>query len=295
MTGIEHEVRTPDGRTLLVLERGVPDGIPVLTHNGTPNSRLMWDCDVACAERHRVRIICYDRPGYGGSTRHEDRSIGSCAQDVRAIARALGIARLPVWGISGGGPHALACAALLPDLVPAVAELAGPAPWGADGLDYFEGMGELNVEDIELVQRDRAAAYAKCESDRAEMLAAEPGQLLEMLSSLLSPVDAAILSGALADYLVQSARSGLAPGPEGWWDDGIAQLSPWGFELDLITTPVQIWHGRHDQFVPFGHGRWLATHVPGADAHLSDQDGHLSLTANHLDEIYTWLLGQLGR
>jgi pimeloyl-ACP methyl ester carboxylesterase len=293
VTAIERELRTPDGRSLLVLERGVADGIPVLTHNGTPNSRLMWDRDVACAERHGVRVICYDRPGYGGSTRQEGRSIGSCAADVRVIAGALGIERLAVWGISGGGPHALACAALLPDLVPAVASLAGSAPWGAEGLDFFDGMGEFNVEDIKLLQRDPPAAYAKCQADRAEMLAAAPDQVQEIISSLLSPADAAVLTPSLAEYLVRSANDGLAPGPDGWWDDNIADVAPWGFELDSITTPVQIWHGRQDRFVPFGHGRWLADHVPGAEAHLSDDDGHLSLTENHLDEIYDWLLGHL--
>ena len=144
--GREHQVAVEDGRVLQVLERGDPNGRPVLVHNGSPNSRLMYEPDVRLAEGQGVRMISYDRPGYGGSTPQPGRTVADCAQDVRAVAAGLGIERLAVWGISGGGPHALACAALLPDLVPAVGGLASIAPWGAVGLDYFAGMGELNVE-----------------------------------------------------------------------------------------------------------------------------------------------------
>ncbi len=125
----EHRVETPDGRVLQVLERGIPDGRPVLVHNGSPNSRLLFDHSVELAERQGIRLISYDRPGYGGSSRHAGRTVADCAADVRAIATALSIDRLAVWGISGGGPHAIACAALLPELVPAVAVLASLAPW----------------------------------------------------------------------------------------------------------------------------------------------------------------------
>ena len=290
MAAREHQVLTADGRRLWVLERGVPGGRAVLVHGGTPNSRLMFDPDVVRAERHGVRVISYDRPGYGGSSRREGRSVGDCAEDVRAIARALGISRLGVWGISGGGPHAIACAALLPDLVSAVAVLASSAPWQAEGLDYFAGMGELNVEDTQLLLADPVAARAKLEAEREEVLALEPAELLAFLESLLAPVDAAAASGELAEYLVATNRSGLAPGCDGWWDDELANLAPWGFAFESIRVPVQLWHGRHDRFVPFAHGQWLARHIPDVDAHLSDNDGHLTLTRNHLDEVYDWLL-----
>src|SRR5947209_6385322 len=167
---VDTQVTTPDGRVLQVRESGDLAGRPVVVHSGTPGSRLQYVRDVERAERQRVRMISYDRPGYGGSERLAGREVAHCAQDVRAIADALGIDRLGVWGISGGGPHAIACAALLPDLVPAVAVLASVAPWDADGLDYFSGMGELNVEDTKLMLEDRPAARAKCQSDRLEML-----------------------------------------------------------------------------------------------------------------------------
>jgi pimeloyl-ACP methyl ester carboxylesterase len=290
----EHQISTPDGRVLQVVERGDPTGRPVLVHNGTPNSRLLFDADVVRAERQGIRLISYDRPGYGGSTRQPGRAVANCAEDVRAIAAALELERLAVWGISGGGPHAIACAALLPDLVPAVAVLASSAPWKADGLDYFDGMGEMNVEDIRLLFDDPVAARAKCESDRVEMLATSPEELVEYLSTLLTPTDAAVLTGELAQYLVDAVRSGLAPGSDGWWDDNVAELSPWGFELDSIRTPVLLRHGRQDRFVPFAHGEWLARHIPGVQAELTDDDGHLTLTERHLDDVHAWLLDRLG-
>jgi pimeloyl-ACP methyl ester carboxylesterase len=278
---------------LQVLERGAPDGKPVLLHNGTPNSRLMYEPQVRLAERQGIRLISYDRPGYGGSTPHPGRTVADCAQDVRAIATGLGIERLAVSGISGGGPHALACAALLPDLVPAVAVLASSAPWGADGLDYFEGMGELNAEDTRLFLEDRVAARAKCEQDRLESLEVSAEQVHEGLKTLLSPADAAVLTGELAQYLVDCMRSGLAPGAEGWWEDDVALMQPWGFELSSIRTPVLLYHGRQDRFVPFGHGEWLAGQIPGVQAELTDDDGHLTLTDRHQEQIHAWLLERL--
>jgi pimeloyl-ACP methyl ester carboxylesterase len=152
-------------------------------------------------------------------------------EDVRAICAELGISRLALWGDSGGGPHVLACAALLPDLVTAVASLASPAPFRAEGLDYFAGMGELNAEGIQLYLRDPQAARARLESDRVDILAASAADLAASWQTLLSPADAAVLKDALADFLLYVDHKGLAPGVEGWWDDGVAVARPWGFEL----------------------------------------------------------------
>lgn len=290
---MEHRVRTADGRRLAVLEGGAPDGRPVLVHNGTPNSRLLYEPSVRLAEAQGIRMIGYDRPGYGGSDRDPGRSVARCAQDVRAIADALGIERLAVWGISGGGPHAIACAALLPDLVPAVAVLASIAPWGAEGLDYFAGMGSENVEDIELTVRDRAAGQAKHEQDRIESLAATPETIYTTIETLLSPVDREALTPTLTQYLYDSMQLGLAPGADGWWDDDVAFAEPWGFELERIGTPVLLLHGRQDRFVPFTHGEWLARHIPGVEARLLDNDGHLTLVKNQLEGVHRWLLDRL--
>lgn len=289
----EHEVATQDGRVLKVLEDGDRMGRPVLVHNGMPNSRLLFARDVRSAQRLGIRLISYDRPGYGGSTRRPGRSVADCAEDVRAIARALEIDRLGVWGISGGGPHAIACAAVLPDLVMSVGVLASVAPWGAEGLDYFAGTGEWNVAQVSLMLEDPAAARAKCEDNRVQMLTQTLPELMEFLKTLLAPVDAAALTGELGQYVIDVTRSGMATSSDGWWDDGLAILEPWGFEFGSIRTPVLLLHGRHDRFVPFAHGEWLARNIPGVEARLTDDDGHLTLTTHHLDEVHSWLLERM--
>ena len=144
---MQRTARTPDGRILTIEEAGDPNGRPVLVHKGTPNSRHLYQPNTIDAAVRGLRLISYDRPGYGGSAAQPGRSVADCAADVRAICAELGIGRLAMWGISGGGPHVLACAALLPDLVTAAASLASPAPLGAEGLDWFAGMGDFNAED----------------------------------------------------------------------------------------------------------------------------------------------------
>jgi len=287
---VEHVVDTANGRRLAVTDSGVPDGIPVIVHNGTPNSRLQYAPDVANARERGIRFITYDRPGYGESSPNPGRTVADCVEDVRAICSALNIDRVLTWGISGGGPHVLACAALLGDLVPAAASLASVAPWGADGLDYYAGMGELNVEDIKLFFSDRVASRAKAEKDREEMLAATPEQMLEVINTLVSPADAAVFTPQFAEFFVQSVAAGLAPGTEGWYEDDVAHLGPWGFELSAISMPVLLMHGKQDRFVPVGHGEWLAAHIPGVEARITEDDGHLTLTKLHLGEVHDWLL-----
>jgi pimeloyl-ACP methyl ester carboxylesterase len=286
-------IQTPDGRILAIEEAGDPNGRPVLVHGGTPNSRYLYQPTTIDAAVRGLRLISYDRPGYGGSTPHPGRTVADCAADVRAICAELGIGRLAMWGISGGGPHVLACAALLPDLVTAVASLASVAPLDAEGLDYFDGMGELNADDIRLFLRDREAARAKLESDREEILATSAAELSGALRTLLSPADAAVLKDAVADYLVYCHHEGLAPGGEGWWEDSVAHGTPWGFELSAVSVPVLLMHGRQDRFVPFGHGQWLAAHIPGVEARLFDHDGHLTLLTNRIPEVHAWLAERL--
>jgi pimeloyl-ACP methyl ester carboxylesterase len=290
---VDRTVQTPDGRILAVEEAGDPNGRPVLVHEGTPNSRHLYPPAAIDAAARGLRLISYDRPGYGGSTPQPGRSVADCAADVRAICAELGISRLAMWGISGGGPHVLACAALLPDLVTAVASLASLAPLDAEGLDWFAGMGELNADDTRLFLRDREAARAKLDADREQVLGASAAELVKGLQTLLSPTDAAALNDGLADFLVYCDREGLAPGNEGWWDDGVAHSTPWGFELSAISVPVLLMHGRQDQFVPFGHGQWLAERIPGVEARLFDHDGHLTLLTNRVPEVHAWLKERL--
>jgi pimeloyl-ACP methyl ester carboxylesterase len=288
----EHAISAADGRTLKVLEDGQPDGRAVFVLHGTPGARLLYGKHVTDARARGIRLIGYDRPGYGGSTRRPDRSVGDVAGDVAAIADALGIDRFGVWGHSGGGDPALACAALLPQRVVASACLAGQAPEGAPGIDPYEGLGELNAEDRRLLLSDRVAWERKGREEVAQMQQATPQQLVEYLRTLLSEVDVQALSPELTDFFWAQSREGLRGGADGILDDNLGDLRPWGFELSQIRVPLQIWHGRHDKFVPFQHGRWLAEHLPRAEAHLEPDEGHVSLFERRIPEVHAWILGK---
>jgi pimeloyl-ACP methyl ester carboxylesterase len=277
------------GRELCVEIVGEPEGRPILVHPGEPMSRRLYGGWIADAEKKGIRLISYDRPGYGGSTAHPGYTVASAAQDVRAIAEALGHDRIGVWGISGGGPYALACGALLPGVAVAVGAVASLAPYGVEGFDYYAGMGETNVESFKLFFTDPEESRRDLDEGRDEILAATPEQFAEQLKSLLSPVDARVLTGDLARWLTETHQVALAPGDQGWWDDGAAHLSNWGFDLRDIRVPVKVWHGRQDRFAPVQHGEWLAASIPGAEADISDRDGHLTMIGR-AGEFHDWLL-----
>jgi pimeloyl-ACP methyl ester carboxylesterase len=277
------------GRELCVELAGEPDGTPIVVQPGEPMSRRLYGGWIADAERKGIRLIAIDRPGYGGSTPQPGYTVASGARDVGAIADALGYDRIGVWGISGGGPFALACAALLPELTVAAAAVASPAPYGVDGFDYFEGMGESNVEEYQLLVTDPEAARLDLAEGRQAILAATPEEFAASMESLLSPPDRAVLTSELLDWLVESFQVAVAPSLQGWWDDGASKMTDWGFSLGAIRVPVKIWHGRQDRFVPVQHGQWLASAVPIAEADISDRDGHLTMIAR-IGEVHDWLL-----
>jgi pimeloyl-ACP methyl ester carboxylesterase len=277
------------GREICVEMAGEPDGKPILVHPGEPMSRRLYGGWIVDAEKKGIRLIGLDRPGYGASTAHPGYTVASGAQDVRAIAEALGYDQIGIWGISGGGPYALACAALLPDLTVGAAAVASLGPYAIDGFDYFAGMGESNVEGFQLFFSDPEASRLDLHEGREEILAATPEQFAEELESLLSPPDADVLTGDLLRWLTETHKVALAASDQGWWDDGAAKLTSWGFDLRDIRVPVKVWHGRQDRFVPVQHGEWLAANVPGAEADISDRDGHLTMIGR-IGEIHDWLL-----
>ncbi len=183
----------------------------------------------------------------------------------------------------------MGCAALLPDLAVAAAAVASLGPWGIEGFDYFAGMGESNVEAFKLFFSDPGESRRDVREGREEILAATPEQFAEDLESLLSPVDAEALTGDLARWLTETHKVALAAGDQGWRDDGAAKLTSWGFDLRDIRVPVKVWPGREDRFVPVQHGQWLAASIPGAEADISERDGHLTMIGR-IGEIHDWLL-----
>ncbi len=285
-------VITPDGRTLTVREGGDPAGVPVLTISGTPGSSTLYEPHVRDAAERGIRLFSYDRPGYGGSTRHEGRTVADCAGDIAAVCDALGVERFCVWGISGGGPHTLAAAALLPERVAAAASLASVAPYDAEGLDFFAGMGEQNIEEFKVARDDEAGHKAAAARDRADLLAATPGQLVELWQTLLGPSDRLVATDAFAEFLLDHIRAGIESSGDGWFDDDLVFLRPWGFDLASIRVPVLLLQGEQDKFVPYGHGVWLSEHIPGVEARLTKEDGHLTLAEYRVPEVHEWLLAR---
>ena len=283
-------IETTDGRRLRVREAGNPSGVPVLFLNGTPGSSLMYEPHVRDAEEKGIRLVSWDRPGYGGSTRHEGRSVADDAANATAVCDALGIDRFCAWGISGGGPHALALAALLPDRCAAAAALAPVAPYGAEGLDFTEGMGEQNVEEFGAIFEGDERHRELLERDRAELMSITPDQLVEAWQSLLGPADVEVTNGRLAAYILDCVRDGVGQSLDGWFDDDVAFVQPWGFELAAIRVPVLHWQGEQDKFVPFGHGVWLSQRIPDVESRLSAEDGHLTLAERRIPEVHAWLL-----
>jgi pimeloyl-ACP methyl ester carboxylesterase len=285
----EHSVSV-DGRTLAVLDAGVENGPAVFACHGTPGSGLLWHGSAEDVESRGMRLISYDRPGYGASDPDPGRNVAAAAGDVAAIADALGIERFAVEGVSGGGPHALACAALLPDRVVAAASLAGVAPWDADGLDWLDGMGQDNLDEFSAALEGEESLEAYLIGQRDAMLAGSFEAIADALRSLLSPPDQGILTGDVARFFHAQIHEGLAEGIEGWVDDDLVFILPWGFHLSEIIVPVQVWHGVQDRFVPVAHGEWLAERIPGAEKHIYEQDGHLTIQLGRIGEVHGWLL-----
>lgn len=234
------------------------------------------------AAERGLRLIGYDRPGYGKSSPRPGRTVADTAADVRAICAELNIERMAMWGMSGGGPHVLACAALLPDLVSAAASLASPAPPDAEGLDWFAGMGQCDADDVRLFRTDEVAARAKMDKDREELLAVSPGDVADAADPRGGP--------DIYGFYLSCLQAGLAPGSAGWWDDNCF-LRPWGFDPADIVVPVLLLQGGLDTSVPPAHGEWLAARIPGAEARLLGAEGHVTIP-NRVPEVHAWLSGR---
>jgi pimeloyl-ACP methyl ester carboxylesterase len=260
------------GREIAYAEWGDPDGYPVVVLHGTPGSRLgRWSDNDALAATG-MRQIGINRPGYGPSTRLENRTVSSVAADVRAVADALGLDRFAVVGTSGGGPHALAVAALCPERVARCRVTSCLAPAGLPG--FLDGMDQHNVEEWELVLGGEALPEVtrRVERMRRRVLD-DPASVFDDLQLPASDREALRQQPAFA-IRHESLLEALAT-PFGWYDDDMAFAQPWGFDVAAIDVPVEIRYGRHDVFVPPSHGEWLAAALPHADVVFWPDSGHL--------------------
>lgn len=284
-------VSMPDGRTLEIVTGGASDGFPLLFHGGTPSAAVPYDAMGRAAEEAGLRLVTYSRPGYGASSPRYAGASPVLADDVAdsvAILDTLGLGEFVTLGWSGGGPRALACAALVPDRCRAATSLAGVAPADAEGLDWTAGMGAENVRDFELATRGREALQPVVDEEAAAMATITAEQLVEGLGDLTDEVDAAALTGAFADYLAATFRHAMTQGSRGYLEDSLQVLRPWGFDVGDISVPVAVWQGAHDRMVPFAHGQWLGARIRGARVHLLDDEGHISLV-HRLPEMFAEL------
>jgi pimeloyl-ACP methyl ester carboxylesterase len=287
----ELDVTLRDGRTLNVYDEGDPEGMVVVHHHGTPGSGVWFAPDVELARERGLRYVAYDRAGYGGSTPSPGRSVADVVADIDDVVGELGVARYASLGASGGCPHSFACGARSERCI-AAAAIASPTPYPIEGFDWLAGMGEQNVEEFDLALQGADALTPYLEREAAELRKATPEQIKDLMATLLPPVDAAVLTGARAEYAKQQFDRAVVNGVAGWREDDIAFTRPWGFELEEIRVPTLLWQGGQDKMVPAAHGRWLAERIPGVEAHISEEDGHLSIAVGRLGEIYDWLSGQ---
>lgn len=286
-----YDVTLPAGRTLHAFESGDPGGAVVIYHHGTPMSGLQAQSWTDAAAARRIRLVSFDRAGYGRSSRHEGRTVADVAADVAALADHLGVDRFHTYGVSGGGPHALACAALLPGRVISAATVASVAPYGADGLDFMAGMGQANIDEFDAALQGEDQLRPFLDKERVDMGDSTPEGLVEVMESLLPPVDKAVLSGQVAEHVHAASAYGLENGVDGWLDDDIAFTRDWGFDLTSIKVPLLLMQGEQDLMVPYAHGQWLAQQIPSVTTSLSPDEGHLSL-AEKFGEVYDWLLSR---
>lgn len=256
---------------------GPRDGFPVFLLHGTPGSRLGPRPRGGVVYWSGVRLVCYDRPGYGGSDRHEKRTVADAAWDVLAIADELGLERFSVIGRSGGGPHALACAALLgSQRVQSVVVLGGIAPPDADELAWTEGMTESNVAEYELTRGGLDWVVAQL-TKRINEIRKDPESLLHELDKELTGSDRKIVNDVgIRRQLIDTYAEALRAGPYGWIDDVLAFRSPWRFDLGKIEVPVLLWHGEEDVFSPLTHTQWLAARIPTARLHIESGAAHFT-------------------
>ena len=286
----EADIRLADGRTLhaydtsadgIASSPGAPgSAVPVFWLHGSPNIGSPPEPLFAAAEANGLSWVSYDRPGYGGSGPHDGRTVASAAADVAAVADALGIGRFAVLGHSGGGPHALACAALLPDRVIAAVSVSGPAPADADGLDWSAGWSPG------IAAENRAAAGGRA-ALQAHWAKAEP----EDMGAFFTEADMAALDGSWS-WLAGVAGQAIQQGSEGFLEDTLAGARPWGFRPDAIRVPVLIMHGAKDKMVPCAHGEWLAARCPAAESRIVPDAGHITVL-DSAPEALTWLAARV--
>ncbi|MCI0584659.1 MAG: alpha/beta fold hydrolase [Chloroflexi bacterium] len=275
----------PDGGAIELVLDGDPEGTVLIFHHGTPGSGVPSPGMAGAATQRGLRYVALARPGYAGSTRRPGRRVVDVARDVEMVLDAFGRERCLTLGTSGGGPHALACAATLPDRVAAAATIGCVAPFSAQGLDFLNGMAQENIDEFGAAVEGPAALRAFLDRAAPGFRFVTEEDVAEALGGLVPAVDRAAIARGYAASLAEDIRTGLEPGDLGWFDDDLAFVDDWGFDPAGISVPVSLWQGEQDRMVPFAHGAWLARRLPRVRAHLLPDHGHLSITVDSIGAV----------
>jgi pimeloyl-ACP methyl ester carboxylesterase len=269
-------VELPGGRRIEALVAGPADGLVLVFHNGTPVGLAPIPPFADPAQRG-LRTVQYARPGYLSSTPKPGRTVADVAADTAAVLDELGVGTFVTVGWSGGGPAALACAALLPGRCLATSVVAGGAP-------FSEAPELYSPEDAETYRCAIAGDDSAVVEWAKQTEVAFTNATAENIASSFQGPDRAALTGEFAEWMAAMWRSGFVSGIEGAREDDVAFAADWGFRPAQARN-VAIWHGEVDPIVPVTHGRWLAEHIPKAQLHTLPGEGHASI-ARSFPEIY---------
>ena len=289
MTYVESQITGPDGRSIEVATVGDPAGLTVFFHHGTPGAASLVKVFAHEAEQTGLFFVTMSRAGYGLSARDEGRRVSSVVSDARAVLDGLGREDYVAVGWSGGGPHALACAALDAPRCRGAWSLAGVVPIDVD-FDWTEGMGPENLEEFALAKAGGREYEGHVAAEAERFTHADAENIIELFGGLLCDEDKAALGEVEArTILADACRHAFDSGYGGFYDDDRAFFTPWGFDPASIEVPVNVWYGDQDLMVPPSHGAWLAKTIPHVKVTHKPHEGHLSLITEHLDELVSSL------
>ena len=277
------QFKLKDGRELEILDNGINSENAIIFHHGTPGHASSWSDWLESAAAAGIRAIAYSRAGYGTSDRNPGRSVNSINNDIAQLLDAKNITKFVSIGWSGGGPHCLANTFEHRNV--GAISLAGVGAFGVDDLDFLEGMGPENHDEFGAALKGEAVIDQWMEDNAGPMKSVSGNDIREAFGGLIGDADKAVLEGDEADAMAASMRSALAVSFDGWIDDDLVFVKPWGFDLAAITKPVFLWQGDDDFMVPHAHSYWLEKHIPTAKLTFKPGEGHISVGVKHRTEI----------
>jgi pimeloyl-ACP methyl ester carboxylesterase len=277
------QFKVKDGRELEILDNGINSESAIIFHHGTPGHASYWGDWLEAAAAQGIRALSYSRAGFGTSDRNPGRKVINVNTDIAQLLDGKNITKFVSIGWSGGGPHALAATCEARNV--GAISLAGVGAFGVDDLDFLEGMGPENHDEFGAAIEGEATVEKWMNENAGAFKSVTGEEIIEAFGGLIGDADKAALKAGGAEQLALSYRSGLAVSFDGWIDDDLAFVEPWGFDLAAITKPVYLWQGDDDFMVPHAHSYWLEKHIPTAQLNFVPGEGHISLGIKHRTAI----------